>query len=270
MTALPHPGHSSDGSRTRHAEAQAPAATTGAPACTALGFTALLEGLDGVAYVTDADARVVAVGQRGWNSFATLNNGEHLLDGRGVIGTSLFDFISGKSVSDRYRAWFDAVSRGSCNRIRVGIRCDGPGIRRELSVTMTALRAERCLPHVLFQAQTISAEQRPEIALFDYPAMRRDEEGRELPILTMCSFCHDVRYPPVAGGTDEQAGAGTGRGAGTGIGPGGDDRAFVGYGTAEEWLRPEDYYRRGGAARVRISHGMCPACFADPGHALTA
>jgi hypothetical protein len=29
----------------------------------------------------------------------------------------------------------------------------------------------------------------------------------------------------------------------------------------DEWIEPQEYYRRGGAEVVRLSHGFCPECY---------
>jgi hypothetical protein len=49
----------------------------------------------------------------------------------------------------------------------------------------------------------------------------------------MCSYCQRVAWPP--------------------------GRAR----RRREWIEAEEYYRRGGASEIRISHGICPPCYKD-------
>lgn len=209
---------------------------------TALGVESLLDGLDGIAFVTDGAGTIVAIGQSHWNAFAKANDGENLCDGRGVLGQSVFSFITGEAVSELYRRWFEVVLSGRAPRARVLTRCDSPNVRRELMVTITPLlRAPGNIGAVLFQSQTLSEEVRPKISLFDFAAERRrlSRQGA-LPVLAMCSYCQNVNFP---------------------IGSSEDDGA---------WISAERYYRQGGQTDVRISHGICPQCFARETLALAS
>lgn len=208
----------------------------------ALGMDSLLDGLDGIAYVTDCEGTVLSIGRSNWNAFAKANGGESLYDGDGVLGCSVFSFVTGAAVTELYRRWFETVLRGRAPRARVLTRCDSPTVRRELMVTITPLAGSRGrIEAMLFQSQTLSEEVRPKISLFDFAAERRRLAGLAvLPVLAMCSYCQNVRFP--AGSSD-------------------DDGA---------WISAERYYRQGGATDVRISHGICPDCFARETLALAS
>lgn len=54
-----------------------------------LEFERLLEGLDGIAYLIDRDATIVALGRRNWEAFALANDGAALAGGTGVLGRNL-------------------------------------------------------------------------------------------------------------------------------------------------------------------------------------
>lgn len=209
---------------------------------TPLGVASLLDGLDGIAYVTDRTGTILSIGRSNWNAFAKANGGESLCDGNGVVGCSVFSFVTGPAVAELYRRWFDAVLHGRAPRARVLTRCDSPGVRRELMVTITPLAgAHGRTEAMLFQSQTLSEELRPKINLFDFAAERRRLSGQAaLPVLAMCSYCQNVRSP--AGSSDDDG----------------------------SWMSAERYYQQGGPADVRISHGICPDCFARETLALAS
>lgn len=70
--------------------------------------------------------------------------------------------------------------RGKDLRIELPFRCDGPGIRREMDIRITARSAGR---FVLFSAQLRSEEPRPFQPLLSADAPRGEET------LTMCGWC---------------------------------------------------------------------------------
>lgn len=199
----------------------------------AVNVASLLDGLAGIAYVVDRDGVIDAVGQRHWRAFATANGGCGLLDQEAVIGRSLFDFIRGERVVSIYQRCLDLVFTARIPGARIASRCDSPGVRRELSITVTPIVNGHGVEHVLFQSLTVAEQQRPPIDLFDFAAIERRPCAHALPILAMCSYCQAVRYPL---GADEE-----------------DDDG--------QWITAEDYYHRGGHAQVRLSHGVCPPCF---------
>jgi hypothetical protein len=201
----------------------------------------LLDGMQGICYVTDLDYAIIALGQRHWNSFARSNCGDHLLDGAGVVGRSLMSFISGDGVRQTWHRAFDAVRSGKRRHVQVMTRCDSPGVRRELVVTVTPVYAAGRIAQILIQSLAVTEQARPRMGLYDFMALNaRAAATSALPILGMCSYCQRVRHP--AGSAD-----------GEGV-----------------WMTAEDYYHRGGNASVRISHGICPACVDRAEEALAA
>lgn len=200
----------------------------------------LLESMQGICYVADLDYVVVAIGKRHWNHFARTNNGEHLLDGAGVIGHSLLTFISGDGVRRTWARAFDAVRSGKRRAVQIMTRCDSPGVRRELAVTVTPVYAAGQITRILVQSLAVAEQARPRMGLYDFMALNARAAASDLPVLGMCSYCQRVRHP--AGSAD-----------GEGV-----------------WMTAEDYYQRGGHASVRISHGMCPSCIDQAEQALAA
>lgn len=195
------------------------------------GIQHLIDSMDGIVFITAADGTILSVGKRNWNQFALENGGAGMFDGRGVIGRSMFDFISGDDVREAYRGYLTALRTGSAQRARLMSRCDSPTVRRELWIVITPMQQDSVVDGFLIQSLTVAESVRPPIDLFDFQAiLERSRRDRALPILAMCSYCQDVRYPSGSGERD---------------------------GT---WLPAEDYYHLGGNANVRISHGICPAC----------
>lgn len=198
-----------------------------------VGVGQLIDGMDGIVYMTDAEGTIVAIGTRNWNRFAYENNGAKLVDGRGVIGHSIFDFIEGNEVRWTYHRFFAAILAGRSRRARLVSRCDSPTVKRELWIIITPVHGDHRVEHLLVQSLTVSEQARPPVDLFNFPAvLNKLRRVEHLPILSMCSYCQDVRAP---GGCNDADGA---------------------------WMSAELYYRRGGDSNVRISHGRCPRCAA--------
>lgn len=185
----------------------------------------LLDALEGIAYTTDPQARLTAIGRRGWREFAADNGAPELADTAALIGRSLFDFIAGDPVRDAFRQVMERAA-ASGRQVLLPCRCDGPGIVRDTRLTVSALRRGRAFEGYLFHAIPLAEHARPPLALFDFAARRPEDQ----PLLGMCSLCERVS-------------------------PGGGERPM-------DWLDAEAYYARGGTSWVRISHTICPDCFA--------
>jgi hypothetical protein len=186
----------------------------------------LLDAMAGVTYAVDAENRVIAVGRRQWDRFA-IGNGAPELCADSIIGRNLFEFVSG---SDAQQAYRDLAARIilAGEPVLIAVRCDGPGVVRELRLSIAPLRLEDKGPGLLFQAQIGSGTVRSSLDIFDFKALLSAlKQGPDLPIVAMCSFCQRLRQP----------------------GAGDDD-----------WVSAEKYYRLGGTSRVRISHGLCADC----------
>ena len=192
----------------------------------------LIDGMDGIAYVVDAKGIIRMIGTRHWNAFAAGNGGGGLVDGAGVLGQDLFSIIAGDRVRDSYRRLFNGILAGDYASAALLSRCDSPGVRRALRISLTPLCHGGHVDGVLVQSVALSEDVRPPIDLFDFTALNADLAGdRARPLLSMCSYCQDVFYPA---GSDEVHGL---------------------------WIPAEEYYRRGGTSNVRISHGICDPCW---------
>lgn len=186
---------------------------------------ALLDAMDGIAYLVDAEGRIAAYGRPRWDDFAGHNDGPSLCDARSLLGRPLFDFVAGEDVRAAYRRWMDDLAAGKRDRVTFAFRCDSPDQRRELRLTIHPVRLSVGSVGYLFQSQPISETVRPPMALFDSAGRRADQS---LPVVKICSFCADVWQ---TGSQD-----------------------------AGDWVSAEDYYRQGGTSKVRVSHGICPDC----------
>lgn len=186
--------------------------------------------MEGVAYLTARDGTILAVGARGWTEFA-FDNGAPELKADSVIGTSLFATISGDPVRDTYQRLHTAVSSGRHVASVFEYRCDSPIAERRMRMSITAVTDQTGVAAVLYQSQMLSEAMRPPLRLFARKSRAaRDIDAASLPMVAMCSFCHRVEWP---------------------VGPQPGPR---------RWIDPTDYYRRGGASDVSVTHGICPAC----------
>lgn len=195
----------------------------------------ILNAMAGVSYLIDPQCRLVAVGLYNWNQFAADNGGEALIDGAGVVGASIYDFISGDAVADAYRRVFEAVITRKRNEMRLVCRCDSPEVKRRLMLTVGPVFSDRVLQLILVQSTIMAEQAKPPDAVFPFGDNNRygAEAGGERSVvreLSMCSLCNRVRVGD--GDSGERA----------------------------RWMRPEDYKRRGGALDVAVRHDVCPRC----------
>ncbi len=111
----------------------------------------------------------------------------------------------------------------------IAARCDSPGVARNVRLSIGRLPLRDNGPGLLFQARIVTKTARPRLDIFDLNALLTAlRQQSDLPIVTMCSFCQQLRRP---GSSDE-----------------------------DDWISAEEYYRLGGSSQVRISHGMCADC----------
>lgn len=192
----------------------------------------LLDAMDGIAYIVRYDGRILAFGRPHWDRFATENGAPALCRPDSVVGSNLFDVIAGPEVQARYRGWMDAVLKNRHGEpATLTARCDSPTIRRVLRLSISRVEGgpEAAL---LFQSLVTDVESRPPLNIYDFEALSRALRDRPgLPIVSLCSFCQRLRWPP-----EERNPART------------------------EWIEAELYYARGGRSEVAVSHGLCEAC----------
>ncbi|WP_029030535.1 hypothetical protein [Salinarimonas rosea] len=195
-----------------------------------LAADGILSALEGVAFATDDDGTIVAVGGRNWDSALARNGGGAEYGSRAVIGRNMFEVIQGDDVARRYRDWMRAL-RHERDDVAFTFRCDAPHERRELRMAITKVERDGRHAGFLFHSTALSSARRPPIDLFDVEAqLAARRAALEKPHVTLCSFCHAVH----------------------------DGVREIG-----SWLTPEAYYAAGGSSDVRISHGVCPSCSAS-------
>jgi len=97
-----------------------------------------------------------------------------------------------------------------------------------MRMSISVLRASETRLLLLHQSQMIACAPRPWVRLLEPERILRHFQAQShLPIVKLCAFCQKVAWTS---------------------------------GPRDEWIEPEDYYRRGGAIDVRTSHGVCPPC----------
>jgi hypothetical protein len=186
----------------------------------------ILDALDGIACAVDAEHRIIAVGRRRWDRFA-VENGAPELRADGIIGRSLFEFVTEADVQKAYRSRAEQVIANGEPAV-IFVRYDSPGTAKELRLSIGPLRLGDEPPGLLFQAQIVAETVRG-LATFDFNALLRAfARSADLPIVTLCSFCQRVRRP---GSRD-----------------------------AEDWISAEEYDRLGGASRAHIRNDICADC----------
>lgn len=184
----------------------------------------MLDALDGTAYVTDLEGRLLCVGSQNWDSFAA-DNAAPDLAGSPPVGHRVTEGISGKAVRSLYQRFHQAAVSGE-RRIAFSFRCDAPDVERRMKMAVGPLRSGKAVVGVLYQSTILSERVRPPLRFLDATAALEQFTEDRAPIIANCSFCARIKWP---------------RGGGF-------------------WVEPEVYYQRGGASQVRISHGVCPAC----------
>lgn len=115
-----------------------------------------------------------------WLDFAR-QNGAAELDRDAVIGRPLWEFLSGKETQHLYRIIFDLV-RADGRSVTLPFRCDSPGCRRYMELTIVPLPDES----LDISASLLREEHRANVSLLE-PDRPRSEE-----FVTICSWCKKV------------------------------------------------------------------------------
>ena len=186
-----------------------------------------LETMEGINFQTDCSGIIQGIGTQNWNAFA-LQNGAPELTADAVIGRNFFDFVEGDEVQDQFRLIMERTSEDPNWAWVLPFRCDAPDRERHIrQVLKPVFEGEHCIGF-LFQSVEQNAQQRPPMGLYDFKKLSKlAKEDRDLPLVTMCSWCQRVKMFR-------------------------DD--------IETWMSAEDYYAAGGRSAVRISHAICDAC----------
>lgn len=191
----------------------------------------LLDAMDGIVMIIDRQLRIVQVGAPNWRQFMAGNPLREAADeactAQSVLQGRITQFFAGSRVRDVFTDLFESVLGGARRVVRIDYRCDAPGLRRDMRLTVGPIRTGGEVSHLLYQSVQLSAEPRAALPLFGAPVA----EGGAEDLLTLCAICAKVAWP---------VGAPAGQ---------------------REWIEPSAYYRLGGGEVASISHGFCEPCF---------
>ncbi|MGE0667503.1 MAG: hypothetical protein AB7O49_13175 [Sphingomonadales bacterium] len=194
-----------------------------------LSFDALLNALDGVAYVVAPDGVILQVGEPRWSDNARGHSAPGLI-GDLAVGRNLFDMSIGPDVKAVQERMHRQVIDGGAPVVSFEYRCDRPEKLRRMRLSITPLIDGPNTIAALYHSIMLEEVLRPPLDLFK--SFSTDGNCRhDVPIVTLCSYCHDVSWPTRTESAETI------------------------------WIAPEDYYRRGGGSEVLVSHGMCPDCY---------
>lgn len=142
----------------------------------------LLDSLDGVALLLDADCRIVGMGRRNWDRFWQENGGA--ADAPEVLGTDVTDHFTAGTVRAAFRLALQDLLAGRRPPIRLSFRCDSPRIRRDMQLSVTRCGAH----HLLYHA--IQVASRPILLPAHQP-----HAAAGGPATAICTLCgrHDTR-----------------------------------------------------------------------------
>ena len=185
------------------------------------------DAVDGLVFETDRSGTIRAVGENSWNSFAK-ENGAPELSAEAVIGRNLFNYIQGEQVRDQIRQVLERISHDPNWAWVLPFRCDSPDYHRNICQSLRPVFEDHICTGFIFHSFYQYSWQRPPMRLYDFKRLRRlAEENRDLPNVTMCSWCQRVQSAQIADGN---------------------------------YISAENYYAKGGRSDVRLSHGICEDC----------
>lgn len=221
--------------RSKRSKSAAPAspqstAFSAARAAKAASAEDWLSAMDGVAYLVAPDGTIIGVGREGWAQFIRETGGKDRA-GPSVIGRSLFAMIADGEAKLTFVAIHARIASLAQRALSYEYRCDAPDRERLMKMSLSALTAGGRLLGVLYQSTLLTSKDRVPLEFLEDPEATREQRRQSaLPFVKICQFCADV--------TMQAWGA--------------------------EWVKPSDYYLRGGPPAVRLSHGVCPKCDEGP------
>lgn len=131
-------------------------------------------------YELDGEFRIRAV-DAAWSAFALANGAPELVVPPGPIGRSIFGYLQDATTADLCRRLFERV-RQSGRSVVFPFRCDSPGLRRFLEMTINS--QEPAGLHL--ETRVVRLEARAPVALLERAARRSAQ------LLVMCSWCKAV------------------------------------------------------------------------------
>lgn len=194
---------------------------------------ALLDAMDGIAYLVGSEGIILQYGRPNWEAFAVENGATELAEEKNLLGRNIFEFISGEEVRTAYAKIMAELRLDDTKPVILPCRCDSPAAKREQRMAITPLRMDGFVGF-LYQVILVDELVRPPLDILDFKAVRAAmAEVARLPLVAMCSYCQEVRSSEAQ-----------------------DDEDGV-------WIEASEYYRRGGKSKVQISHTICPSCYRD-------
>ena len=182
----------------------------------------MLNAINGIAYIVDREGIIHFAGGSEWDSFSSDNAA--FLPASDLNGFNLFDLIEGSAVRKAHKAIHERVLSGRAN-LTFEYRCDAPDRERLMRMALGPIVVSGAVAAVLYHSTMVSTLSRvPLDYLANDAALRRYRALAQLPVVTVCAWCADVSI------------------------------------AAEQWFKPDEYYRRGGVADVQLSHAICPSC----------
>jgi hypothetical protein len=125
----------------------------------------ILDAMGGIALVLDHDLCVVAGGWQNWSSFWRDNGGAG--PAPRILGCDLTEGFTPAPLRAGFRAALMALAAGERGPLRMPFRCDAPGLRRDMLLSVTRCGDAHLLYHATLLAETAHPV-RP-----DAPAFRR-------------------------------------------------------------------------------------------------
>jgi hypothetical protein len=193
--------------------------------------------LGDIYYIIDRNNIIVNCGpEREWNSFAVENGGVNV-EANKVIGKDLFSYISGVRTREQYHKIHNLIWSGKKKRFIIKSMCDSPEFRRPLRTcisSISSLNNPDFAQYLLYHHCIWDEQSRPPVHHLNCPHFGTSSSAG-IPILYMCSYCKDVRYP--AGSEDGK------------------------------WVPSAEYYAKceidgsRAADDVLLSHTVCDKCF---------
>jgi len=188
----------------------------------------LLNAMSGITYIASRAGLLLAIGERRWNEFSRENSGQHS-DAQTLLGRNLFDFIKGESVKAIYQSSHATLIEDAKAKISFEYRCDAPHIERRMLMSISPIQHDGDETAILYQSQVLDERVRVPMMIYSSDNCRRSHNVEDH--TSICDFCSKIAWPVGSAQINQ------------------------------DWISAAAYYRRGGSAQVRLSHGICPACF---------
>lgn len=176
-----------------------------------------------VVYATDAADRIAFVEPDGWAAFAFENEAPEIAPATSVLGRTLGQFISGQGARLLHVALLQRLMVSERPVVEYPYRCDGPSVERDMRMRMRRLGPAGSPDGFLYRSEVVATRERQPFRALGRGVVATDE----LPLITICSYCKDVRHPDT-----------------------------------QRWSPTGEYLEAGGSMDVRLSHGVCPTCYA--------